>query len=44
MKHDRPVWMGSATRDIGVEFSHATGQVNHHIAPDVDADRDPTSL
>lgn len=39
-KHDRPLWMGSATHDIGVELSHTTGQVTHHIAPDVDAERD----
>jgi hypothetical protein len=36
----RPLWMGSATHDIGVELSHTTGQVTHHIAPDVDAERD----
>lgn len=39
-RRDRPLWMGSATHDIGVEFSHTTGQVTHHIAPDVDAERD----
>ena len=39
-KHGRPLWMGSATHDIGVELSHTTGQVTHHIAPDVDAERD----
>lgn len=39
-KHDRPLWMGSATHDIGVELSRTTGQVTHHIAPDVDAERD----
>ncbi len=32
--------MGAATRDIGVELSHTTGQVTHHISPDVDAERD----
>ena len=37
---DRPVWLGSATFDRGVGFSGYTGQVTHHIAPDVDADRD----
>lgn len=36
----RPMWMGSATHDIGVELSHTTGQVTHHIAPDVDTERD----
>lgn len=39
-KHDRPLWLCSATHDIGVELSHTTGQVTHHIAPDVDAERD----
>ena len=39
-KQDRPLWMGSATHDIGVELSRTTGQVTHHIAPDVDAERD----
>ncbi len=36
----RPVWMGSAAFDIGVELSRTTGQVTHHISPDVDAERD----
>jgi hypothetical protein len=36
----RPVWLGSATFDRGVGVSHYTGAVTHHIAPDVDADRD----
>jgi len=35
----RPVWLGSATRDMGVELSHDTGQVTHRIAPDIDAER-----
>lgn len=35
----RPVWLGSATQDAGVELSRDTGQVTHHIAPDVDAER-----
>jgi hypothetical protein len=39
-KQDRPLWMGSATHDTGVELSRTTGQVTHHIAPDVDAERD----
>jgi len=37
---DRPVWLGSATFDRGVGLSHDTGQVTHHIGPDVDAVRD----
>ena len=36
----RPVWLGSVTFDRGVGFSHDTGQVTHHIAPDIDAERD----
>jgi len=36
----RPLWMGSATFDERVGLSHATGQVTHHIGPDVDAERD----
>lgn len=36
----RPLWLGSASFDRGVGFSHDTGQITHHIAPDVDAERD----
>jgi hypothetical protein len=36
----RPVWVGSATYDERVGFSHTTGQITHHIAADVDAERD----
>jgi hypothetical protein len=36
----RPVWLGSVTFDRGVGLSHYTGQVTHHIAPDIDAERD----
>jgi hypothetical protein len=36
----RPVWMGSATYDERVGLSHTTGQITHHIAADVDAERD----
>ncbi len=36
----RPVWVGSVTFDRRVGFSHRTGQVTHHIAADVDAERD----
>jgi LssY C-terminus len=35
----RPVWLGAATFDRGVGVSHYTGQVTHHIAPDIDAER-----
>ena len=36
----RPVWLGSITFDRGVGFSDDTGQVTHHIAPNIDAERD----
>jgi len=36
----RTVWLGSATFDRDVGLSRYTGQVTHHIAPDVDAERD----
>jgi hypothetical protein len=37
---DRTAWIGSAAYDIGVELSRTTGQVTHHISPDIDAERD----
>jgi hypothetical protein len=36
----RPVWLGSVTFDCGGGLSHDTGQVTHHIGPDIDAERD----
>jgi hypothetical protein len=36
----RPLWIGAATYDSKVGFSHTTGQITHHIGPDVDAERD----
>jgi hypothetical protein len=36
----QPLWVGSATYDERVGFSHTTGQITHHIAEDVDAERD----
>jgi hypothetical protein len=36
----RPLWMGAATDDTSVGFSHTTGQITHHIAADIDAERD----
>lgn len=36
----RPVWVGAATHDTRVGFRDTTGQITHHIAPDVDAERD----
>ena len=39
--HDgREVWFGSVTFDERVGLSHTTGQVTHHIGPDLDAERD----
>jgi hypothetical protein len=36
----RPLWVGAATFDRSVGLSHTTGQITHHIAPDVDTERD----
>ena len=36
----RPTWVGSATFDERVGLSRNTGQITHHIGPDVDAERD----
>lgn len=36
----QPLWVGAATFDTKVGFSHTTGQITHHIDPDVDAERD----
>jgi len=36
----RVVWIGSAAYDIGVEFSRTTGEITHHISPNVDTERD----
>jgi hypothetical protein len=36
----RPAWFGAVTFDRSVGFSHTTGQITHHIAPDLDAERD----
>ena len=35
-----PMWFGAATLDERVGLSHTTGQVTHHISPEVDAERD----
>ena len=34
------MWLGSATYDERVGLSHTTAEVTHHIAPDVDTERD----
>jgi len=36
----RPLWLGSATFDKQVGISHTTGQITHHIAADIDDERD----
>jgi hypothetical protein len=36
----RAVWLGAVTFDRGVGLSHDEGKITHHIAPDVDAERD----
>jgi hypothetical protein len=36
----RPIWIGSASYDERVGLSHTTGQITHHIAADVDNERD----
>jgi hypothetical protein len=36
----RPIWLGAASYDERVGLSHTTAQFTHHIAPDVDAERD----
>jgi hypothetical protein len=36
----RPLWIGDAAFDRGAGISHRTGQITHHIAPDIDAERD----
>ncbi len=35
----QPLWLGAATFDQRVGVSHVTGEITHHIAPDIDAER-----
>jgi len=35
-----PLWIGAVTFDRSVGLSHRTGQITHHIGPDVDEERD----
>jgi len=35
-----PLWIGAVTYDKSVGLSHRTGQITHHIGPDIDAERD----
>jgi hypothetical protein len=37
---EKDVWFGAITFDERVGLSHTTGQVTHHIGPDLDAERD----
>jgi LssY C-terminus len=37
---DVPLWIGAVTFDRSVGLSHRTGQITHHIGPDIDAERD----
>jgi len=36
----RPVWLGAATFDRSVGISRYTGKITHHIAADIDLERD----
>ena len=36
----RDQWLGAVTFDRSAGLSYTTGQITHHIAPDVDAERD----
>jgi hypothetical protein len=36
----RPLWLGAATFDTKVGFSHTTGMITHHIDANIDAERD----
>jgi LssY-like putative type I secretion system component LssY len=36
----QPYWVGAITYDRSVGFSHTTGRITHHIAPDIDAERE----
>jgi LssY C-terminus len=40
LHESRPAWIGAATFDERVGLSYTTGQITHHIGPDVDAERD----
>jgi hypothetical protein len=36
----RAVWLGAVTFDRGVGIRHDDGRITHHIAPDIDSERD----
>ena len=39
---NRPIWLGADTFDASVGRSATTGKITHHIAPEVDRQRDKT--
>ncbi len=39
LRDGRPVWFGAGTYDERAGLIYTTGQITHHIAPDVDAER-----
>jgi len=39
LHYGREVWFGAATFDERVGFSDTTGQITHHISPDLDTER-----
>ena len=40
LQDGRPLWLGATSKDRGAGISHDTGQITHHIDPDIDAERD----
>lgn len=39
-ERETPLYIGATSFDRGIGLSHETGQLTHHIAPDVDHERD----
>lgn len=37
---ERPLWIGAATYDTSIGLNHANGHITHHIAADVDSERE----
>jgi len=40
LSEDGLLWVGAATFDRSVGLSHTTGQITHHVASDIDTERD----
>lgn len=40
VRHDRLLWLGAASRDIGVTFIRHNAQLTHLVDPDTDVERD----